>query len=223
MVIKVLGPIEIEGLPETGINLSPRMRELLVYLALHGPATGAELDDILWDGARIKHGTRNALVYRTRLRVGESVLPFADSDGRYRPGDRVSTDWHEFGKRFAEGLAAKGDAGASQLAVALSLVRSLPFRGIGAAEFTWADADIQVMTSTITDAAHILAGFLTERGRSNEAREAAGRGLLVDPYSTRLQDLVAISAESTSGQGAADALRLQHAAFLTNLDPEVSI
>lgn len=222
VVIKVLGPIEIEGLPETGSNLSPRMRELLVYLALHGPATGAELDDILWDGTRIKHGTRNALVYRTRLRVGEAVLPFADSEGRYRLGDGVSSDWSKLQRFLAEGLADAAESHIDQLAKALSLVRSRPFRGIGGGEFPWADADIQLMTSIITDTAHVLTNLLHEQGRSREALEVAHRGLQFDPFSPALQQDAAAAAEPTSGRIAADSLRPQFSARLLDLDPEAA-
>jgi hypothetical protein len=222
VVIKVLGPIEIEGLPETGGNLSPRMRELLVYLALHGPATGAELDDILWDGARIKHGTRNALVYRTRLRVGESALPFADSDGRYRLGEGASSDWSSFQRLLTEGLADGAESRADSLAKALSLVRARPFRGVGGAEFSWADADIQLMTSTIADAAHVLASLLHEQGRSREALDAANRALLVDPYSATLQEDAAAAAAAAFGRLAADQVHLMHLERLTHIDPETT-
>ncbi len=50
--IDVLGPIRFRGLPPTAKPLTPRMKELLVYLALHGPTTGADLEDLVevWFG-----------------------------------------------------------------------------------------------------------------------------------------------------------------------------
>ena len=110
ITIRVLGPIEIDGLPSAG-TLSPRMTELLVYLALHGPTTGADLDDVLWSGARINAGTRNALIYRTRRNVGADVLPLADKDGRYRLGDGATTDWHEFQRALADDATGRRTVG----------------------------------------------------------------------------------------------------------------
>jgi hypothetical protein len=109
--INVLGPIEFRGLPSPAKRLTPRMKELLVYLALHGPTTGPDLEDVLWDGERVQHGTRGTLAYRTRDRVGREVLPKASEDGVFQLGPTVSwracwTSRVDTGRRLAPHCAA---------------------------------------------------------------------------------------------------------------------
>ncbi|NTW38831.1 MAG: LysM peptidoglycan-binding domain-containing protein [Cellulomonadaceae bacterium] len=207
VIIRVLGPIDITGLPDGNGPLSPRMTELLVYLALHGPATGADLDEVLYNGARIKPGTRNALVYRTRRHVGEHALPLAGSDGLYRLGDAVTSDWDEFQRRLAEAVRADCGTPIERLTEALSYVRDRPFRGISGAEYTWADYDIQRMTEAIADAATLLARHQLAGGRARDALCSALRALAVNPYSEVLQHLALAAAESGHGADRAADLR----------------
>lgn len=223
LTIRVLGPIEIEGLPATKEALSPRMTELLVYLALHGPTTGADLDDVLWNGTRIDPGTRNALLYRTRRRVGRAVLPLADSDGRYRLGDGATTDWAQFQRVLADGSDPGSQQTVEKLSAALDLVRDRPFRGIGAAEYAWADYDIQHMIGAIADAAAVLARLHHEAGRHREALATALKALHVAPYSESLQAIALSAAAATGGSQEVAQLRARFAALLGDLDPELSL
>lgn len=220
--IKVLGAIEIEGLPAGVGHLSSRMKELLVYLALRGPATGADLDDALWNGARIRPGTRNALVYRTRARVGEGVLPPMDANGRYRLGPNARTDWDAFRAQYASALAGNEADRAAALAVALELVRDRPMRGLGPQELAWADADVEEMTGLITDAFFLLARQLLSQAKPRDALDIAMRGLRLDPYSASLQQLALSAAELDGGPGAAAQLRQRFEHRLSLLDPEWS-
>lgn len=222
LTIRVLGPIEIEGLPATKEPLSPRMTELLVYLALHGPTTGADLDNVLWNGTRIESATRNALVYRTRRRVGRAVLPLADSDGRYRLGDGATTDWAQFQRVLADGLDPGSGQTVEKLSAALDLVRDRPFRGIGAGEYAWADYDIQLMIGAIADAAAVLARLHDEARRHREALATALKALHVAPYSESLQAIALSAAAATGGSGEVAQLRARFAALLGDLDPELS-
>lgn len=221
VTIRVLGPIEIDGLASAGA-LSPRMTELLVYLALHGPTTGADLDDVLWNGTRINAGTRNALIYRTRRNVGASVLPLADKDGRYRLGDDATTDWHEFQRLIANQASCDEGVDMERLQDALELVRDRPFRGISGAEYAWADYDIQRMTGAITDTASVLGRHLHEAGSHREALDTALHGMQVAPYSESLQDIALDAALATGGADEAARLRTRFAALLGELDPELT-
>lgn len=220
VLVRVLGHVEIEGLRRPADSLSPRMTELIVYLALHGPATGAELDDVLWDGARISAGTRNALVYRTRQKVGEEVLPLVGPDGMYRLGHEVDCDWRRF-QRFAnEAAGASGDARVDLLRGALDLVRDTPFKGVAGTQFAWADPDIERMSSTIADASLALAQALAGEHRDREALDVALRGLMAEPFSRPLQDLVVQTTAATSGVEQARARQRQFVARNSDLDPE---
>ncbi|WP_421740702.1 LysM peptidoglycan-binding domain-containing protein [Cellulomonas sp.] len=219
--IGVLGPIEIDGPPSTR-RLSPRMTELLVYLALHGPTTGADLDDVLWNGARINAGTRNALIYRARRHVGANVLPLADKDGCYRLGDGATTDWHQFQHALADGEQSDGRSEIDRLRHALDLVRDRPFRGIRGAEYAWADYDIQRMTGAIADTAAVLANLQLRAGNERDALDTALHGMRVAPYSEALQGIALEAARATGGVDEEARLRARFSALLGELDPELS-
>lgn len=189
--IGVLGPITIDGLPGGAGALSRRSTELLVYLALRGRATGPELDEALWYGARVDKQTRNSLVYRTRQRVGADVLPVVGTDGVYRLGATVTSDWWEFQRRARRGLAA-GPDGVAELRAAIDLVRDRPLLGVRDSDYTWAEHDVQHMISTIADVAHVLVRVLLESGDPREALRVASKGLSVDGWSeTLLEDALA--------------------------------
>lgn len=218
VVVRVLGPVEIEGLPAGVGQLRPRVKELLVFLALHGPTTATDLDDVLWNGARVNPHTRNMLIYRARQAVGEEILPRRD-DGRYGLTETVTTDWALFQGRVG---AAVNEVDAQErerlLAAALELVQERPLRGLGGAEYPWADLDIQMMSSAVADAALVHAQFLHQSGRSREAIEAAIRGLRAEPYSERLQALLLEATESAAGREEAGRLRLSFAEAALALD-----
>lgn len=220
--IDVLGPIQFRGLPPTAKRLTPRMKELLVYLALHGPTTGADLEDVLWNGERVQHGTRATLAYRTRDRVGKEVLPKAGDDGIFRLGPTVTTDWARFQHLIADALAGHGQERIDRLMEALDLVRDRPFRGIGGGQFPWADYDIQQMTSAIADAVHLLVRLLHESGHHREALDAAMRGLRIEPFSESLQQQAVAATGAVAGPGAARRLRQRFSAEMVRLDPELA-
>ncbi len=220
--IDVLGPIEFRGLPATAKRLTPRMKELLVYLALHGPTTGADLEDVLWEGERVQHGTRATLAYRTRDRVGKDVLPKASDDGVFQLGPMVTTDWARFQRLISNALANHGEERIDRLTQALALVRDRPFRGIGGGQFPWADYDIQQMTSAIADATHLLARLLHESGQHREALDAAMRGLAIEPFSEPLQQQALAATEAVAGPEAARQLRHRLAEGMARLDPELA-
>lgn len=220
--IDVLGPIQFRGLPPTAKRLTPRMKELLIYLALHGPTTGADLEDVLWDGERVQRGTRATLAYRTRDRVGKDVLPTASDDGIFRLGPAVTTDWARFQGLIADALAGTGEERINRLTEALALVRDRPFRGLGGGQFPWADYGIQQMTSAIADAAHLLARLLHESGQDRGALDAAMRGLSIEPFSESLQQQAVAATEAVAGPEAARRLRQRFSAEMARLDPELA-
>jgi len=214
--VKVLGRVEIDGAPSGGHK---RARELIIYLALHGPATGPELDEILWSGERIDARARASLVYRARQWFGRDHLPVVGQDGLYRLGDGVTCDWIDFQEHARRGLAA-GTDGSADLAAALALVRDRPFLGVGGAEFIWAETEIQAMIGLIADAAHLLAEVQLRRGQNRAAVETAMIGIRAEPCSEILhrdaiQALVA-DGDSARAKEVADALYER----VHQLDPE---
>jgi nucleoid-associated protein YgaU/DNA-binding SARP family transcriptional activator len=217
--IKVLGSIEIEELRVGEKPLSKRSTELLVYLALRGKATGSELDEALWHGRRVDNQTRNSLVYRTRQRVGADALPLVNAEGLYRLGPDVTCDWEDFRTHAHEGLAA-GHAGLDELRAAFDLVRNRPFLGIAGADYTWAEHDIQQMSSAIADVAHVLSQLLRESGDDRLALEVATKGLLVEPYAEALQADATRAAQAGGDTDEAERLDSRFAALLSELDPD---
>lgn len=222
VTINVLGPVEIKGLAADAPPLTPRMTEVLVYLALHGPVTGADLDEVLWGGERVRPGTRAQLLFRTRERVGKSVLPTFQDDGRFGLGPAASTDWARFERLVTQAVSTGGDARMEHLSEALGLVRDRPFRGIASSEYPWADYDIQRMTSAVADAATVLAQLFLEASRDREALEVALKGLTVEPLCESLQHVaIAATRELVGSEGALE-LRHRFAAQMARLDPELA-
>ncbi len=222
VTINVLGPINIRGLPPGKKPLSTFMEELLVYLSLHGPATGPDLDEALWNGQRVDPQTRASLIYRARQRVTEDVLPVV---GRWQPlrlSDAVTTDWCQFQQLVADALTHDGPERIDGLTRALTLVRDRPFRGIEGSTYTWADYDIQRMTSAVADAAHLLARLQSESGESRRAVETAMLGLVVEPFSPSLQQIALTATEAVAGANEAQRLRRRFAVAMSRVDPELA-
>ncbi len=180
--VKVLGRVEIDGAPSGG---GRRARELIIYLALHGPATGPELDEILWRGERVDARARASLIYRARQWFGRDHFPVVGEHGLYRLGDEVTCDWIDFQAYARRGLIA-GTDGSADLSAALRLVRDRPFLGIGGTEFIWAETEIQVMIGLIADTAHLLAEVQLRRGQNRAAVETAMIGIRAEPCSETL-------------------------------------
>lgn len=183
--INILGPVQVTGYPDPHGPLGAKQVELLVYLALHGHATGPQLDDALWPGRRVDRKTRNAFVYRTRLHVGRDQFPLQRHE-QYTLAPHVLTDWDEFRDLARRGLAA-GPDGLDDLRTALNLVRGRPFLGIDPSTYTWADDTIQQISTAIADVAHCLSTALSDHDDHHGASRAASKGLLVEPFSDQLR------------------------------------
>ncbi|WP_291762712.1 LysM peptidoglycan-binding domain-containing protein [Cellulomonas sp. 73-145] len=218
--LNLLGPVQVEGIG--GRPLTPRTVELLVYLALHGPASGPDLDEMIWKGERGNPNTRNVFIRRARERLGDGVLPLVDVDGLFRLGEGVRTDWARFQHHLAQAVAFEGQQQVDELAAAMALVRDRPFRGISPTAYVWADYDIQKMVGAIVDAAGILARIHQEAGRSRDAITVATLGLLVEPCSEELQTIAINATFSHSGPREAKSLRRRYSELMGRLDPELA-
>ncbi|BDO42067.1 LysM peptidoglycan-binding domain-containing protein [Cellulomonas sp. NTE-D12] len=218
--LNLLGPIQVEGIG--GRPLSPRTVELLVYLALHGPATGPDLDEMIWNGERGNANTRNVFIRRARERLGGAVLPPVGVDGLFRLGENIDTDWRNFRHRLAHAATFGGHDQVEELAAAMALVRDRPFRGIAPTAYVWAEHDIQTMVSAIADTAGLLARIHHEEGRHRDAISVATLGLLVEPSSEELQAIAINATLSHSGPQEAQRLRLRYSELMLRLDPELA-
>jgi DNA-binding SARP family transcriptional activator len=187
----VLGTVELEGVGEFK---RPKSRELAVYLALHPSGVGeAELDEAMWPstgGRVVQASTRDSTVSVARTTLGgpARLLP-AQGHGRekrYQLSDEVSTDWAWFCELHRRGRATRDVA---ILQLALQLVRGRPFEGVSSARtYCWVHTEghVRQMEAEIGDAADLAASLLLANGQPVEARAAARRGLLADPYLERL-------------------------------------
>lgn len=217
MRINILGPVQVTGYPDSHGPLGAKQVELLVYLALHGQATGPQLDDALWPGRRVDRKTRNAFIYRTRLHVGRDQFPLQRHE-HYTLAPHVRTDWDEFRELAHRGLAADQE-GTDDLRAALNLVRGRPFLGIDPRTYTWADDTIQEIITAIADVAHCLATTLSDRDDHHGAARAASKGLLVEPCSDQLHRDALDAALARHDAEEARRLTRDYEALLADLDP----
>jgi DNA-binding SARP family transcriptional activator len=186
----VLGTVELEG---AGEFKRPKSRELAVYLALHPSGVGeAELDEAMWPSTagRLAASTRDSTVSVARTALGgpRRLLPaqMQGRDKRYQVSDEVGTDWAWFCQLHRQGRATRE---AAVLQDALRLVRGRPFEGVSSARtYNWVHTEghLRQMEAEIGDAADLASSLLLADGQPVEARAAARRGLLADPYLERL-------------------------------------
>jgi DNA-binding SARP family transcriptional activator len=189
--VSILGTVEIEGSSDFK---RAKSRELAVYLALHPNGVGeAELDEALWPSGRgrlVAPSTRDSTVSVARTALGgpTRLLP-AQGHGRekrYQVSKDIGTDWSLFCQLHREGRAAED---ASLLRQALQLVRGRPFEGVIAGRtYGWVHTEghARHIEAEVADAAELAASLLLASGDAIEARSAARRGLMADPYVERL-------------------------------------
>ena len=175
-----------------------RLAETAAFVLLHPGARPSELQGALWPGRRSNPQTCRQMISRTRTWLGRTpagepyLMAFASTEGRLRMRTEVTSDWDEFRRLAAIGLADAADT--VHLADALALVRGRPFGAVAARELPWADLHINEMIAAITDVAHALATRLEQAGDRSAAHDAALRGLLTECESEVLEAIVARTA-----------------------------
>ncbi|MFF3617246.1 LysM peptidoglycan-binding domain-containing protein [Streptomyces sp. NPDC002580] len=199
--IRVLGPVEVDGVAHTGHG--PRSGQLAALLYFRPAHTAdvlcAAMDPISpWSPA-----TLNARLQGLRRALGndEDGNPYVprrhDGNTPYRLADGVRCDWTRF-VQLAEGALPHGQDGLPDLEQALSLVRGRPF---GTRPPAWAEPHQQEMITRIIDVAHTVATLRTPKGPQQNlgaARRAITTGLDVDEAAELLyRDLLVL--ESTAG------------------------
>lgn len=178
----VLGPVDVVGAADFA---SAKAQELVIYLALHRNAVDVDtLHEALWPGQTPSAGRLHTTVYRARQALGDApdgtpYLPKANQ-ARYRLSSEVGTDLARFQAHVSRARSDPGQA-ARELHAALELVRGQPLSATSA-DYAWATNEVHALEQDISDAAHRLAELYLEQDRPEEARWAADRGLLADPY-----------------------------------------
>ncbi|PKV82718.1 bacterial transcriptional activator domain-containing protein [Streptomyces sp. TLI_146] len=181
--IRVLGPLEVTGVDNTGHG--PKMKQLAALLYFrpghNADVLCADMDPAHpWStrtlNARLQ-GLRHCLgsdpcgtLYVPRRKTGEDP---------YRLDPSVRCDWSHF-LHLAERAMPLGLAGLTDLETALALVRGTPF---GGRPLPWAEPLQQEMLTRIIDVAHTIAVHRTAPGPHHDlsaARHAIMTGLDAD-------------------------------------------
>ncbi|MEU9286440.1 LysM peptidoglycan-binding domain-containing protein [Streptomyces sp. NPDC048275] len=181
--IRVLGPVEVDGVAATGHG--PRIAQLAALLFFRpgrsADALCTDMDPLTpWGASTLNarlRGLRGALGNDT---AGNAYVPRRRTgDDPYRLSPSVRCDWTRF-LQLAERALLQGPAGIPDLERALGLVRGRPF---GSRPLPWAGPFQQEMITRIIDVAHTVATHRTPAGPHHDltaARQAIATGLDVD-------------------------------------------
>ncbi|MGY1583892.1 LysM peptidoglycan-binding domain-containing protein [Streptomyces sp. MN13] len=181
--IRVLGPVEVDGVDSTGHG--PRMAQLAALLFFR---PGRNADVLCLDMDPVSPwspSTLNARLQGLRRSLGNdpSGSPYvprrSSGDDPYRLSSGVRCDWTRF-LELVEGALPLGPDGLTDLERALTLVRGRPF---GGKPLPWAEPLQQEMITRIVDVAHTVATYRTPAGPHHDlsaARGAVATGLDVD-------------------------------------------
>ncbi|KOU80412.1 hypothetical protein ADK61_09425 [Streptomyces sp. XY66] len=211
--VQVLGPVTLAGAQgQVGSNRRNHLLEIAAWLVLHPGLGRQDLDNAIWPGLRKTSSTRNTAMSRLRSWLGPNPhLPADDprgaylpavTDGIYRLGPSVTSDWDRFKELYQQGMHHDGQDADVALAHALALVRGRPFADIDPSKYAWAEADIQEMISAIVDVAHELAERRRQVRDYRAAAQAVTKGMLVDSQSELLyRDLFTICHEMGDREG----------------------
>ncbi|MFE2533723.1 hypothetical protein [Streptomyces sp. NPDC059371] len=199
--IRVLGPVEVDGVAHTGHG--PRSAQLAALLYFRPARTAdvlcADMDPVSpWSPATLNarlQGLRRALGNDPN---GDPYVPRRhNGDTPYRLAGGMRCDWTRF-LQLAERALPHGPEGLPDLEKALSLVRGRPF---GTRAPAWAQPYQQEMITRIVDVAHTVATLRTAKGPYRDlgaARTAIATGLDVDETAELLyRDLMVL--ESAAG------------------------
>ncbi|MET8411760.1 hypothetical protein ABZV34_27305 [Streptomyces sp. NPDC005195] len=213
--IRVLGPVEVDGVENTGHGL--RMAQLAALLFFR-PGRSADVLCAAMDPiSSWSTSTLNARIKDLRSALGTDPMGSRyvprrrSGEDPYRLSEEVRCDWTRF-LQFVERALPQGAAGVTDLERALALVRGKPF---GGKPLPWAEPYQQEMVTRIIDIAHTIAAYRTPPGRHQNlsaARQAVGTGLDVDDTAEVLyRDWMRIEHAAGNRQGLHTAItRIQH-------------
>jgi len=196
--LRLLGPVDLENVPDIDHGARTRLTELTAYLAINPGVDRRHLDDALWPNraqADISQAREAAI---TRLGDWLAATPGVEGALLHEDGatlsldGRVATDWGLWTGLLPDGPQESSDA---RLEQALGLVRGRPFIGTHPRQFAWAEGPKQMMVAAVVDAAAELARRCIDTQRYDDAIDAALVGLTVEPAVERLWRLRIVAAD----------------------------
>nr|WP_063792257.1 BTAD domain-containing putative transcriptional regulator [Nonomuraea pusilla] len=176
--IRILGPVEIAGLPPLEEGRMALATELLVYLATHpGGVHPVVLGGVLWPRG-VQDMVRDATIGRVSDWLGPEHLR-VDEAGRLVLGPRVRTDWMLFREMVRR--SHTGPSAAVLLERALSLVRGPLLSGRPPGRYAWlaAEALEYDVAAEVADTAHRLCEIRLAEGEPDAAVAAVRAALLL--------------------------------------------
>ncbi len=201
MVVRVLGPLDVEGLISR-LRRRPA-RRLLVCLAVFADRalSGDQLRNVLATADDTEPSAESLRTFASHLRraLPDGLLPAAGPSGGYRLTGNVEVDWGVF--QALTNQAAALPAGPERVELidrALRLVRGIPLTGEA-----WAGIDqtVRHIETTIervaADGAHVALGLRDAR----RAETITTQGLLAAPASPLLWEARLVAAAAGSGVG----------------------
>ncbi len=179
MLIRVLGPLTVEGGPD---DLVEEELSLLAFLALVGPSTREQILDAVWPGGQLDDGRFDQIVERLQADLQHRFS--ATGDGRYRVRSIV-TDLGSARRWLGQADALSPDRSRNLLEMALSDVRGEPFAGVSDRWWQWAaDHKMAIATQATTmlmDACFDLCDSAYGASDLHLAKWACDVGALIDP------------------------------------------
>ncbi|MGP4096172.1 BTAD domain-containing putative transcriptional regulator [Nonomuraea sp. KM90] len=179
--IRILGPVEIVGLPALEEGRMELATELLVYLSTHvGGVHPVVLGGVLWPRG-VQDMVRDATIARVAEWLGPEHL-LTDEAGRLRLGPDVRTDWALF-RELVRRSHGDPTARAVLLEKALGLVRGPLLAARRPGRYAWLAADDLEydVTAAVADAAHQLCELRLANGQPDAAVAAVRAALLLAP------------------------------------------
>ncbi|MFF0794718.1 hypothetical protein [Streptomyces spiralis] len=225
--IRVLGPLEVDGVDPTGHG--PRIAQLAALIYFRPGRSADALCHDMDPHTPWTHATLNARYQGLRRALGNDPngTPYVprrtSGEDPYQLSPAIRCDWTTF-QELTERALPQGPDGLPDLEQALALVRGRPF---GDKPLPWAEPHQQEMTTHIIDIAHTIATHRTAPGPHHNltaARHAIATGLEVDHTAELLyRDWLQIEAAAGNRPGLHTAAsRLQHinSALGYDMEPE---
>lgn len=225
--IRVLGPVEVDGVDTSGHG--PRTAQLAALLYFKPGRTADALCVDMDPAQPWSTATLNARLQNLRSRLGNDpqnnpYVPRRNTgDAAYRLSPHIRCDWTQFLHLTGHALP-QGPSGLPDLERALALVRGQPF---GGRPLPWAEPYQQEMTTRIIDIAHTIATHRMSDGPHHDltaARRAVACAIdMDDSAETIYRDWMMIEEAAGNRQGVHTAItRIQQINRALNcpLEPE---
>ncbi len=197
VMVKVLGPFEVEGAAE---ELERRSKRIVSYLAAHGgKASVWAFIDAIWGASAVADGTIWNAVSLTRRALGGQGADAEEyllrAEGKISLGYKIRTDLDLF-----VSLSQSDDP--SDWLIAASLVRGKPFADLDGASWLVADGVGYLVETMVIDNLAKAAEWLLAQARPEEAEDLIRRGLGIQPWHAGLGRLLLRAASARHGAAA---------------------